>query len=199
MLKLIRPFRCLLRPVLRRLLPLALLTTCWATGAIGLYVFLLDPAENRLAAIEESYRASRAMHARQQASRLLQEEMVKTKRELDRFWTLLPTHHEFASLAVAISELGKSTGVSIPGMQHTVEHGEKGFPAKGTLTFRATGKFDDLYEFIRRVETADSYLVIEGLDVSRATAGSTSRTPLLEFSIKVVTFLRPDPVLRGES
>ena len=110
-----------------------------------------------------------------------------------------PPQRQFPALAVAISEFGKHVGVSIPGMTYSTQPSKSGLAVEGSLQFRAIGEYADIYRFIHRLETAQSYLVIESLDVTKSGIHNTSGKSLVELNVRVVTFLRPDPSTQRES
>ena len=64
-------------------------------------------------------------------------------------------------------------------------------PAKATISFQATGEYAAIYRFLHRLESADSYLVIESMDVTRVVGNGRSGQTLVGLNIRVATFLRP--------
>jgi len=187
------------RLAVRGLWPLGLLTVLALGIGIGAYLLVLIPAEERLARAETAYEAARQAQLQQQAARKTQETFHRTQKDLEEVWETLPAQKQFAALAVAISELGRAVAVSIPGMTYTLQKVEEGLPAKATLAFRAVGEYGAIYRFLHRLETTEPYLFIESLDVSRTSEPNRATLTLLEFNVRVVTFLRPDPPKVGES
>lgn len=192
-------FSPLPRLAARGLWPLGLLTLLALGIGIGAYLFVLVPAEERLARVEAAYEAARQAQLQQQAARKTQEAFRQTQKDLEQVWEDLPAENQFAALAVAISELGRAVEVSIPGMTYSLQKVEEGLPAKASLAFRAIGGYGAIYRFLHRIETTKPYLFIESLDVSRANESSRATLTLLAFNVRVVTFLRPDPAKVGES
>lgn len=60
---------------------------------------------------------------------------------------------------------------------------------KATIAFRASGDYAAIYRFLSRLETAESYLVIERLDVASEQHAHTSGTRVV-VNITVATYLR---------
>lgn len=183
----------------RGLWPLGLLTLLALGIGVGAYLFIMIPAKERLARAEAAYEAARQAQLQQQAARKTQEAFRQIQKDLEQVWEDLPAEKQFAALAVAISELGRAVEVSIPGMTYSLQKVEEGLPAKASLAFRAIGEYGAIYRFIHRLETTEPYLFIESLDVSRANDSNRTALTLLVFNVRVVTFLRPDPVKVGES
>jgi len=179
--------------------PLFGLALLGSMAALWSYGVILAPSQERLDAIQTSYEQARRDHSKRVSDKQVQQRVLQGRRELDRLWKTLPTQNQFAALAVAISELGKSVNVSIPGMTYSVKPATNGLPGEGALRFRAVGEYADIYRFIHQIETAKSYLIIESLDVTRTTAHRITGRPPIEVNIRVVTFLQPDSATQGES
>ncbi|WP_447973536.1 type 4a pilus biogenesis protein PilO [Nitrospira sp. Kam-Ns4a] len=168
------------RLALRGLLPLALLAALAVGTAAGMAIFVWDPARARRAAAESLYSVARQDQARQKAMR-------KTLEDLADVWRGLPLRTEFPALILAVSELAQRDRVVIPGMTYSMEKVEHEQVLKASMTFRAAGEYGAIRRFIHRIETMGSYVVIESLV---ATRGKDAHQ--VEFSIRAVTFLRPD-------
>ncbi len=176
------------------LLPLMSLAVCASILATMSYVYWMSPAQDCLAQVQSAYQAALQAQGTLQANRKTQEEIRAIKLQLDKAWLGLPTETEFASLGLAISELGRSEHVSIPGMQYGVEQSKvSGMPAKASISFSVTGDYAAVYRFIHRLESADSYVVIESLDASRAATSDKGAPSAVVFHLKVATFLRSNP------
>ncbi len=174
--------------------PLGMATALIVAAAAASYWYLLVPAEERLHMTQMAYQAERNQHAKLRWERKHQEEVLQLQRELEEVWTVLPEQKEFASMAVAISNLAGSERVSIPGMTYSHDKAEQGLPAKASLTFTATGRYKAIYRFIHRLERTEPYLVIEQLDAAQASSSREKGTPSVRFNIRVTTFLKPDPL-----
>lgn len=165
----------------RSLIPLALLALLAVTAATGVAVLVWQPAQERLAAADAAYVAARQEQSRQQA-------VKKTLEDLAAVWKELPLRTEFPALILAVSELAQHDQVVIPGMSYAVEPVEHQQVLKASMTFRVAGGYPAIRRFLHRIETMNSYVVIESLNAARDREGHG-----VEFSIRAVTFLRPDP------
>lgn len=182
------------RPLLMSLIPLASVTTFACVLTATIYLYRLAPANEHLAQTETAYQTALRTQTTLHTTRTTQEQMRATKFKLDEVWRGLPTETEFASLALAISELGRTERVSIPGMQYAIEPSKiTGLPVKASISFSVTGEYRAVYRFIHRLESADSYVVIESLDASRSAKADKGTSASVVFHVKVVTFLRPNP------
>ena len=182
------------RSLLLSCVPLMSVTVvaCVLAATSGFY--RLSPAQEHLAQVEAAYQTTLRAQAALQAKRKTQEEMRTVKLKLDEVWRGLPTETEFASLALAISELGRSERVTIPGMQYAVERSHAdGMPVKASISFSVTGEYAAVYRFIHRLESADSYVVIESLNASRTAKSEKGGASSVVFHVTVATFLRPNP------
>lgn len=192
-------FKHLQWPVMNQSLLLSCVPLMSVTVMAGLlaatsYLYRLSPAQEHLAQAEAAYHTAVRAQAALQANRKTQEEMRAIKLKLDEVWRGLPTETEFASLALAISELGRSERVTIPGMQYAVERSHAdGMPVKASISFSVTGDYAAVYRFIHRLESADSYVVIESLNASRTAKGEKGSGSSVVFHVTVSTFLRPNP------
>ncbi|HNK16712.1 MAG TPA: hypothetical protein PLZ20_19290, partial [Nitrospira sp.] len=84
--------------------------------------------------------------------------------------------------------------VTIPGMQYAVERSPAdGMPVKASISFSVTGDYAAVYRFIHRLESADSYVVIESLNASRTAKSDKGSSSSVVFHVTVATFLRPNP------
>lgn len=182
------------RSLLLSCVPLMSVTVLASVLAAISCFYRLSPAQEHLAQTEAAYQTAVRAQAAVQAKRKTQEAMRAIQLKLGEVWRGLPTETEFSSLALAISELGRSERVTIPGMQYAVERSHAdGMPVKASLSFSVTGDYAAVYRFIHRLESADSYVVIESLDASRTAKSDKGRASSVVFHVKVATFLRPNP------
>jgi hypothetical protein len=82
--------------------------------------------------------------------------------------------------------------VSVPGVTYSFQEVEDGLALKATMAFEAGGDYQAIRRFIRRLESAGPYLVIESLGAARS-----SNADRVTFQMRVATFLRPDQPKRG--
>ena len=175
---------------LRSLIPLTTLTVLSIAGATLVYALWLSPAEQHLASAEQAYHTAKQAQGALQGSRTQQARARAAQQQLDLVRQALPSQDEFTPLAMALTELGKSEHVAIPGMGYDVKKGEGGQPAKATIAFRASGDYASVYRFIHRLETVDPYVVIESLDVASEHQSKDSSAARVVVNIRVATYLR---------
>ena len=187
------------RPALYGLVPLIVFVAVGIGCVLGSYWLLLEPSRLRVEQLQAAYEEARQVHGKRVAAKQVQGLVRSSQRDLEKLWETLPTQGQFPALAVAISEFGKHLRVSIPGMTYSTQPSKTGLAVEGSLQFRATGEYADIYRFIHRLETAQSYLVIESLDVTRAGGHTAAGKSLIELNVRVVTFLRPDPSTQRKS
>ncbi len=179
----------ILSPIARRafrgLLPLGLVMVLSIGAAVAVSTLFQTPARDRLAAAHAEYETARQGQLRQEAARNTQEQLASV-------WSVLPARTDFGKLILEISDLAQRDGVQIPGITYTLQKMEDGLALKATMTFRASGQYGAIREFIHRLETTGPYLFIESLDASRATREGSANSPVV-FNVRVGTFLRPNP------
>lgn len=177
--------------LLRRFVPLGLVTLAAVGCAIFLYLGIRGPALSRLEQAEASFQTAKRNQEQGLRTRAVQEKARTAQQQAEDVWKGLPTQNEFASFAMTISELGRLEHVALPGMAYHMEKAEGALPVKATLTFKVTGDYGAIYRFIHRLEKTERYLVIEQLDATRMEASDRTLRTLLVFNVKVATFLRP--------
>lgn len=177
----------------QRLLPLAILTGLSVVGVALSYVYGLKPAEDRLRIAEQAYQTAKQVQADLQRAKDQQMRARTAQRQLESVRQALPTQEEFTSLALALSDLAKREQVKIPGMGYDINKPEGSQPVKATIAFKATGDYMAIYRFLSRLETAESYLVIESLDVASEQKRDAAAARVV-VNIKVATYLRREAV-----
>lgn len=185
--------------LVRRFVPLGVVTLTAVGGAVFLYLGIREPALSRLEQAETAFQTAKQNQEQLQRTRILQEKARTAQQQVEDVWKGLPTQSEFASFAMAISEMGRLERVAIPGMAYHIEKAEGAVPVKATLTFKVTGTYGAIYRFIHRLEMTEPYLVIERLDASRLDKSDHASATLLVFNMKIATFLRPGPLRAPES
>jgi hypothetical protein len=179
------------KTVIRRLLPLTVLTAVSVVGAAVVYVYGLKPAEERLHIIEQAYQTAKQAQADLQGAKAQQMRAQAAQRQLQIVRQALPKQEEFTSLALALSELAKREQVTIPGMSYDINKPEGAHPVKASISFKATGEYAAIYRFLYRLETADSYLIIESLDVASEQQRDQTGARVV-VNIKVATYFRQE-------
>jgi len=185
--------------LLRRFVPLSLVTLTAVGCAAFIYVGIREPAVSRLEQAETAYQTAKQNQEQLHRTRAVQEKARTAQQQVEDVWKGLPTQNEFAAFAMAISEVGRREHVALPGMAYHVEKAEGAVPVKATLTFKVTGDYGAIYRFIHRLEMTEPYLVIERLDAARLDKSDRASSTLLVFNVKVATFLRPSPPGAQES
>jgi Tfp pilus assembly protein PilO len=193
------PFSQIPRPALYGLIPLIAFVAIGIGCVLGGYWLLLEPSRSRVETLQVANEEARQAYEKRVAAKQIQGLVRRSQRDLEKLWETLPTQRQFPALAVAISEFGKHVGVSIPGMTYSTQPSKSGLAIEGSLRFGAIGEYSDIYQFIHRLETAQSYLVIESLDVTRSGKHTAAGKSLVELNVRVITFLRPDPSTQRES
>ena len=160
------------------LLPLAIFTGVASLLAIGGYFTILLPAQTRLTETALTY--ERAQHSYQQNTMTW-----KTQLTLQQAWDQLPARKDFTGLGVAISDLAKSHQVRIPEIGYNIKKFRHKLATKGTMSFKAAGRYEAIRKFIFELESKWPQLFIEKLTAERAKKGNE-----VAFSIEVSTFLR---------
>ena len=177
--------------VVYRFLPLGLVTLIALGCAAFFYIGFREPALSRLEQSETAYQTAKQNQEQLDRTRVLQEKVRTAQQQVEEVWKGLPTQNEFASFALAISEMARLEHIGIPGMAYHIGKVEGTLPVPATLTFKVTGDYGAIYRFIHRLESTEPYLVIEQLDAARLDYSDRASSTLLVFNMKVVTFLRP--------
>lgn len=178
-------------PIIRRLRrtpysPLILwMAVAGVLGAALVVVRLLvvAPAQDRFAQAEAEW-----MAARQRVAQRL--EAKQARKDLTVILNALPGQRDFAQLPLAISEVARRDRVSIPNLSYALEKPQAGGFTKAVLRGSVSGRYENLRRFIHHLETADGFLFIEDLDVSRHT---TKKGEDVAFQITLSTYIREGP------
>lgn len=182
------------KPVQRELCSMAVMAVCACAVAIVTYFCMVEPSKQRLARAEAAFEQAKRAQQKSWATTTLHEKVRQAQQQVERIMSSLPSRQEYATLAMAVSELAKAEAVIIPGMTYHIEKEEGDRPVKATLSFRVTGEYSAIYRLIHRLEAASSYLVIESLDATRADKTSRPMSHLVVCNVVVATFLRPTPL-----
>ena len=184
--------------MLRSLAPLVS-TTVLCIGVTGyVHLFYGEAAATRLTEAEAAYQTAKDAREKMIQSREIQLRARGAQEELESVWKTLPTQKDFTHLALDLSELGRSEGVLIPGMNYTLKPGkEQSFATEATISFQATGSYAAIYRFIHKLEHQSTYLVIEKLDVRRLAQSNNAKsvTNLVSLNVTLTTYLKPSNVI----
>ncbi len=162
------------------LIPMACMVVVLAITLAGIHLFLVFPAEKRVANLEGDWTAARdrLVHHR---------EAKKIRDDLTQVLAVFPAQEDFVPLALGITDEAKRNRVGLPSLSYQVE------PQKGELATKAffrgavKGRYEDLRRFIHQLEVAEELLFIEDLDVARS--GGQQRDPVT-FNMRIATYLR---------
>lgn len=146
-------------------------------------LLVVGPAQDRFAQAEAEWMASR----QRVAQRL---EAKQARKNLTGILNALPGHRDFAQLPLAISEVARRDRVSIPDLSYALEKLQAGGFTKAVLRGSVSGRYEDLRRFIHHLETADGFLFIEDLNLSRR---STKKGEAVAFQISLSTYIREGP------
>ena len=81
----------------------------------------------------------------------------------------------------------------MPDLSYALEKPQAGGFTKAALRGSVSGRYEDLRRFIHHLETADGFLFIEDLDVSRH---GTKKGEAVTFHITLSTYIREGPAQR---
>lgn len=177
-------------PARRALRPLMILTALGLIAAAVLHGLVLGHAQEELTRQRTAYEEARHQQLILKNTRTQQERVRELRGHLARVWEKLPAEEEFTATAMQVAELGRTAGVSIPGMTYSQKKAGNGLPAKASLVFEATGRYRDIYRFIHRLEDMEPYVVIEQVDAARANESSQAQRHSVRFHFTVVTYLK---------
>lgn len=180
--------------------PLALACSLIWGWAAWVCVGVLGDSTQRLVEAENQYQAAKNERLRLEEQRSQSKQVKQALQDLDFVWRALPMENEFSSLALAVSELGRAEGVTIPGMTYALKSRHEGQEAvEATLSFQASGPYLGIYRFIRQLERSESYMVIERLNVRSESSSLASSSGTVLFDVMLTTFLKPSGLKPGMS
>ena len=165
------------------LIAVVTLAAVWA----GIHYGKLAPAQEQLAAVEGEWAGAR----RDLAQRL---EARQARKDLRQVLAMLPSPRDFARLPLAISEMARRDGVSVPALSYTLEKSSDGLATKAFLHGAVTGSYQDLRRFIYHLEAPDGLLLfIEDLSVGRSPAARAGKKDKgVTVTLRLVTYVREE-------
>lgn len=162
------------------LLPLLGVVMLFMVVWIGVHLFLVLPAQQRVMSLEKDWMTARArLIQHKQAKRILQ--------ELTHVMKQFPVKEDFIPLALGITDEAKNNQVHLPSLSYRVEPSTGGVASKGVFQGAVKGRYQDLRRFIHQLETAEELLFIEDLDVVPA---GGRKNDLVTFRMRIATYLR---------
>jgi Tfp pilus assembly protein PilO len=165
-------------------------------------VYCSGAAATRLTEAEAAYNAAKDARGKMLQNREIQIRAKSAQQELHGVWKALPTQTDFTHLALDLSELGRTEGVLIPGMNYTLKPvKEQSFATEATISFQATGSYAAIYRFIHKLEHQSTYLVIEKLDVRRLARSNDNKSVsnFVSLNVTLTTYLKPSNLVTGVS
>lgn len=163
------------------LLPTGLLVAALLVGLGAIHVALVAPAQQRVDRLQAEWREARERFVEHV-------EAKRTIQDLAEVLRIIPAKEGFVPLALGITEEAKRNNVALPSLSYRVEPPSGQLARKAVFEGSATGRYEDLRRFIRRIELAEELLFIEDLDVVRAEA---QRGRKVTFKMSIATYLRP--------
>jgi Tfp pilus assembly protein PilO len=159
--------------------------------SVGFYMLYYDPSQKKMVEIRKDIEAKETeiRNAKIQVAifKPLKEQVAKLKEQLDSLKAKTATSGEIISLIKTIEEEAKRLDLKVVNMYSTVheppppteksgtekeaeESPEIQTPAftKTILELRLRGKYDKLEEFMETIQHLETFLVVEGLDISGA-------------------------------
>ncbi|WP_455389760.1 type 4a pilus biogenesis protein PilO [Petrachloros mirabilis] len=155
-----------------------LLVSLWVVQFFG--VENMEQARSRL---EGDWALARKVYLHHQ-------EALQAKKDLAQVWEALLEEHDFAALALGITEEAKQKHVTLPALSSKTEATLVPHISKGMLQGTLSGRYEDLRRFLYDIETAEELVYIEDLDLVQS---STPQDLKLAFNIKITTYLRGEP------
>jgi hypothetical protein len=165
------------------LIAVGLLAAVW----VGVHYGKLAPAQEQLAAVEGEWAGAR----RDLAQRL---EARQARKDIQQVMAMLPSPRDFDRLPLAISEMAKRDGVSVPALSYTLEKSSDGLATKAFLQGAVTGQYQDLRRFIYHLEAADGLLLfIEDLSAGRSSGARAGKTGKgVTVTLRLATYIREE-------
>ena len=151
---------------------------------VGVHLFVVGPAQDRLAQAEAAWMAARQRIAQRLGAK-------EARKQVTVILNAVPGHRDFAQLPLALSEVARRDRVAMPDISYALEKSTAAGFAKAVLRGSVSGRYEDLRRFIYHLETADGFLFIEDLDVSRRDA---KKGEIVTFHITLSTYIREGPV-----
>jgi hypothetical protein len=163
------------------LLPLVCVTILAGLSSLGMFLFVLYPAQERVKHTTGLHQAALQIQAKTETA-------MQTQAILFTTWRTLPDYREFTDLSLDIAELAKRNHVHVPGMGYDFKALKHKLATKGTFAFEAVGPYEAIRTFIFELEKRWPYLYIEKLSVE-----TSKRKKGVIFKLTVSTFLKEFP------
>ncbi|MEE9315652.1 MAG: hypothetical protein V3U97_00920 [bacterium] len=172
--------------------------------SVGFYMLYYDPSQKKMVEISKDIEAKeneiRNAKIQVAAYKPLKEQVAKLEEQLDNLRLKIATSGEIISLVKTIEDEAKRLDLKVVNMFSTVheppppteksgtekeaeESPEVQTPAftKTILDLRLRGKYDKLEDFMETIQHLETFLVVEGLDIS----GAEKIYPMLTSSMAI--------------
>lgn len=160
---------------------------------IALFAFVVFPLSRKVANGEQQAAASAAALAEARRSHAAARATVAGKgqadEELQKFYgEVLPPDLSAARgmTFVRLDQLAKKTGLRLRDQRATATPGQQSELTKMTITVALSGEYRDIRAFIHELETAPDFLVLENVDLSRATGEEND----IDVTVQIATYFR---------
>jgi len=151
---------------------------------VGVHLLVVGPAQDRLAQAEAAWMAARQRIAQRLGAK-------EARKQVTVILNAVPGHRDFAQLPLALSEVARRDRVAMPDLSYALEKTTAAGFTKALLRGSVSGRYEDLRRFIHHLETAEGFLFIEDLDVSRRDG---MKGEIVTFHITLSTYIREGPV-----
>jgi hypothetical protein len=156
-------------------LALVLLVSLWVVKSFG-----MESMEQTRSRLEGDWAQTRKAYLHHQ-------EALRAKKDLAQVWGALLEEHDFAALALGITEEAKQRHVTLPALSYKTETTLVQHISKGMLQGTLSGRYEDLRRFLYDIETAEELVYIEDLNLVQPSAPQDLQ---LTFNIKITAYLR---------
>lgn len=160
---------------------------------IALFAFVVFPLSRKVANGEQQAAASAAALAEarrnHEAARATVAGKGQADEELQKFYgEVLPPDLSAARgmTFVRLDQLAKKTGLRLRDQRATATPGQRSALTKMTITVALSGEYRDIRAFIHELETAPDFLVLENVDLSRATDEEDD----IDVTVQIATYFR---------
>lgn len=169
-----------LRHPLAPLVPRMLVILVLLVTLVCLHVFMVMPAETRVAQLEHDWSSARnTLVQHREAKRVL--------KDLNQVLIGIPAREDFTPLALGITDEATRNRVSLPSLTYTIDAKKGPLATKAVFQGSVKGRYVDLRRFIFQLESAEELLFIEDLDV--VGSRQPSNQPVT-FNMRIATYLR---------
>ena len=170
----------------------------------GFYMLYYDPSQKKIVEIGKSIEAKeneiRNAEVQVAAFKPLKEQVAKMEEQLDELRVKTATNGEIISLIKTIEDEAKRLDLKVVNMSSIVQEPKPPTEKSGTgkeaeespeaqtsaftktiLAISLRGKYDKLEEFMETIQHLETFLIVEGLDIS----GAEKKYPMLTSNMEI--------------